>query len=116
MTDDLVFDRIRREIDGGDVVLFMKGTAIYPQCGFSSFVVQALNQMGVQFKTVDVLTDPEIRDGIKQFSNWPTIPQLYIKGEFVGGCDIVRDMYESGELTGLMSERGVEVSAPQPAA
>ena len=111
MTEDVVFDRIRREIDDGDVVLFMKGTPVYPLCGFSSFVVQVLNQMGIQYKTVDVLTDPEIRDGVKRFSNWPTIPQLYVKGEFVGGCDIVRDMYESGELTDLLAKNGVEVSA-----
>ncbi len=111
MTEDVVIDRIRREIDDGDVVLFMKGTPVYPLCGFSSFVVQALNQMGIQYKTVDVLTDPEIRDGVKRFSNWPTIPQLYVKGEFVGGCDIVRDMYENGELTDLLAKSGVEVSA-----
>ena len=115
MTEDLVFERIRREIDGGDVVLFMKGTPVYPMCGFSSFVVQTLNRVGVEYKSVDVLTDPEVRDGIKRFSDWPTIPQLYVKGEFVGGCDIIRDMFESGELTTLLSERGVEMSADQPA-
>jgi len=103
-----VTDRIRSEIDGSDVVLFMKGSPVMPQCGFSAMVVQVLSHLGVKFKGVDVLQDPEIRQGIKEFSNWPTIPQLYVKGEFVGGCDIIREMFESGELSELLQTRGVE--------
>ena len=108
MSDNPVFERIRQEVGGTPVVLFMKGTPVFPQCGFSATVVQVLTHIGVKFKGVDVLTDPAIREGIKQFSNWPTIPQLYVKGEFVGGCDIVREMYESGELQQLLTEKGVE--------
>ncbi len=100
--------RIQSEIDETPVVLFMKGTPVFPQCGFSSAVVQVLTHIGVPFKGVNVLEDGDIREGIKQFSNWPTIPQLYVKGEFVGGCDIIREMYESGELENLMAEKGVE--------
>ena len=91
-------NRIQSEIDETPVVLFMKGTPVFPQCGFSSAVVQVLTHMGVPFKGVNVLEDGDIREGIKQFSNWPTIPQLYVNGEFVGGSDIVTEMYESGEL------------------
>ena len=109
MSDNPVFDRIKQEVDSTPVVLFMKGTPVFPQCGFSAAVVQALTLMGVKFKGVDVLQDSEIRDGIKQFANWPTIPQLYVKGEFVGGCDIVREMYETGELEQFLQEKGVEV-------
>jgi monothiol glutaredoxin len=109
--DNVVFDRIREEISDNDVVLFMKGTPVFPQCGFSSVVTQVLTVMGVKFKGINVLEDPGIREGIKQFSNWPTIPQLYVKGEFVGGCDIVREMYESGELTQLMADKGVQTQA-----
>ena len=87
----------------------MKGTPVFPQCGFSSTVVQVLTHLGVKFKGIDVLTDPSIREGIKQFSNWPTIPQLYVKGEFLGGCDIVREMYQSGELQELLSTNGIDV-------
>jgi len=104
---DPVQERIEREIDEHDVVLFMKGTPIFPQCGFSSGVVQVLSHLGVKFKGVDILTDPSLRQGIKEFSNWPTVPQLYVKGEFVGGCDIVREMYQSGELQQLLAERGI---------
>ena len=100
--------QIQGEIEGTDVVLFMKGTPMFPQCGFSAAVAQALTLMGVKYKGVDVLSDPEIRQGIKEFSNWPTIPQLYVKGEFVGGCDIVREMYESGELKKLFDDKGVQ--------
>jgi len=89
----------------------MKGTPLFPQCGFSSTVVQILSHLGVQFKGVDVLADEEIRHGIKDFSNWPTIPQLYVKGEFVGGCDIVREMFEEGELRDYLSEKGVALEA-----
>lgn len=109
MSDNPVFKRIQQEVDSSDVVLFMKGSPIFPQCGFSSAVVQALTLMGVKFKGVDVLQDSEIRDGIKEFTNWPTIPQLYVKGEFVGGCDIVREMYESGELSQYFLDNGVEI-------
>ena len=111
MTDNPVFERIRQEISGTDVVLFMKGTPVFPQCGFSAAVVQILSHMGVKFKGVDVLTDPSVRQGIKEFSNWPTIPQLYVKGEFVGGCDIIREMFETGELKQLLEEKGVPVRA-----
>ena len=104
-----VENRIRALIDGNDVVLFMKGTPVFPQCGFSATVVQMLSLLGVRFKGFDVLEDPEVRQGIKQLSDWPTIPQLYVKGEFVGGCDIVREMYETGELSELLSTKGVGV-------
>ena len=107
MAENQVFERIRGEIDANDVVLFMKGTPMFPQCGFSAAVVHVLNEMGVAFKGIDVLTDPPIRQGVKDFSNWPTVPQLYVKGEFVGGCDIVREMAQSGELAQLFSEQGV---------
>ena len=100
-------DRIRSDIAGSDVVLFMKGTPVFPQCGFSAAVVEILSELGVKFKGVNVLADPEIRQGIKEFSNWPTIPQLYVKGEFVGGCDIIREMFEADELAPFFAERGV---------
>jgi monothiol glutaredoxin len=100
-------DRIAADIGQNDVVLFMKGTPVFPQCGFSAAVVQVLSQLGVKFKGIDVLQDAEIRNGIKEFSNWPTIPQLYVKGEFVGGCDIVREMYETGELQSYLAEKGI---------
>ena len=108
MNENPVFIRIRQEITDNPVVLFMKGTPMFPQCGFSAAVVQALTNMGVKFKGIDVLTDPGLREGIKQFANWPTIPQLYVGGEFVGGCDIVREMYASGELQQLFEQKGVE--------
>ena len=110
-TDAVVSDRIKQDIADNSVVLFMKGTPVFPQCGFSARVVQILTQLGVKFKGVDVLADPAIRQGIKDFSNWPTIPQLYVKGEFVGGCDIVREMFESGELKQLFEEKGVALRA-----
>ncbi len=105
--DNLVADRIRQEIQGNDVVLFMKGSPVFPQCGFSAAVVQVLSHLSVKFKGVDVLQGAGLRQGLKEFSNWPTIPQLYVKGEFVGGCDIVREMAESGELETLLGEKGV---------
>jgi len=108
MSDNPAFDRIQNEIDSNSVVLFMKGNPMFPQCGFSAAVVQALTMMEVKFKGVDVLADDEIRQGIKDFSSWPTIPQLYLKGEFVGGCDIVREMHESGELQKLFDDKGIE--------
>ncbi len=107
MTTATATDRIRDTIAGNDVVLFMKGTKMMPQCGFSSRVAGVLNYMGVAFADVNVLADPEIRQGIKDFSDWPTIPQLYVKGEFVGGCDIVTEMTLSGELDALFEARGV---------
>jgi monothiol glutaredoxin len=105
--DNSVHERIRQDVAENPVVLFMKGTPVFPQCGFSAAVVQILSHLGVKFKGIDVLADPEIRQGIKEFSNWPTIPQLYVKGEFVGGCDIVREMFQSGELQQLFEEKGV---------
>jgi monothiol glutaredoxin len=108
MTDNPAFDQIKQEIEDNSVVLFMKGTPMFPQCGFSAAVVHALTQMGVKFKGVDVLTEPTLREGVKAFADWPTIPQLYVKGEFVGGCDIVREMYESGELQKFLQEKDVE--------
>ena len=96
--DTTVQQRISQEVADNPVVLYMKGTPVFPQCGFSAAVVQMLSHLGVKFKGIDVLTDPGIRQGIKEFSNWPTIPQLYVKGEFIGGCDIIREMYETGEL------------------
>ncbi len=99
--------RIKAEIDGSDIVLFLKGTPEAPQCGFSMQVVQILNHVGAPYKAINVLADNEIREGIKAFSNWPTIPQLYIKGEFIGGCDITREMYQSGELAALLDKEGV---------
>ena len=100
-------DLIASEVNSNDVLLFMKGTPVFPQCGFSAAVVRVLSQLGVKFKAIDVLQDPEIRNGIKEFSNWPTIPQLYVKGEFVGGCDIVREMYETGELQTYLADKGI---------
>ncbi|TWS97555.1 Grx4 family monothiol glutaredoxin [Reyranella sp. CPCC 100927] len=105
-----VATRIRDEVTQNDVVLFMKGTPVFPQCGFSAATVEVLDHMGVQFKGINVLVDPEIRDGIKAYSEWPTIPQLYVKGEFIGGCDIVREMYSTGELHQLFKEKGVALS------
>ncbi len=107
---DPVQEHIEREIGGHDVVLFMKGTPVFPQCGFSSLVVQLLSHLGVEFKGIDVLGDPALRQGIKAFSDWPTVPQLYVKGEFVGGCDIVREMFETGELAQLLATRGVKTA------
>lgn len=109
MSEVTVQDRIDQDVKSNDVVLFMKGTPVFPQCGFSAAVVQVLSHLGVRFKGVNVLEDPEIRQGIKEYSNWPTIPQLYVKGEFVGGCDIVREMYETGELNSYLASKGVEV-------
>jgi monothiol glutaredoxin len=106
-----VQERIRQEITGSPVVLYMKGSPVFPQCGFSAAVVQILSHLGVKFKGIDVLADPQIRQGIKEFSSWPTIPQLYVKGEFVGGCDIIREMFEAGELQQLFEENGIPVRA-----
>jgi monothiol glutaredoxin len=107
MITNPVFERIKQDISDNPIVLYMKGTPVFPQCGFSAAVVQMLTNLGVRFKGIDVLTDPSLRQGIKEFSQWPTIPQLYVKGEFVGGCDIVREMYEAGELEQFLVEQGV---------
>ena len=105
------FERIEQDIKNNDIVLYMKGNKLLPQCGFSSVVVQVLERLGVEnYKDINVLDDQEIREGIKQYTNWPTIPQLYIKGEFVGGCDIVREMYQSGELEQLLKDKGVKAA------
>lgn len=109
--DDTVQQRISQNVADHPVVLFMKGTPVFPQCGFSAAVVQILSHLGVKFKGIDVLADAEIRQGIKEFSNWPTIPQLYVKGEFVGGCDIIREMFETGELQQLFEQKGVAARA-----
>ncbi len=100
---------IDNEVKANDVVLFMKGTPQFPMCGFSGQVVQILDHLGVSYKGLNVLDNDELRNGIKAFSNWPTIPQLYVKGEFVGGCDIVREMFQAGELQGLLKEKGLAV-------
>jgi monothiol glutaredoxin len=102
-------DFIANEVKTNDVVLFMKGTPEFPQCGFSGQVVQILDYVGVDYKAVNVLADADIRQGIKDYSNWPTIPQLYVKGEFVGGCDIVREMFQSGELQSQLQEQGISI-------
>ncbi len=102
-----VHERIQSEITTNPVMLYMKGNAMFPQCGFSARVVQILTHLGVPFQTANVLEDPALREGVKEYSQWPTVPQLYVKGEFVGGCDIVTEMYQSGELETLLSEKGV---------
>ena len=104
-------ERIKTDVTTNDVVLYMKGTPAFPQCGFSAAATQILTMLGVTFKAVDVLTDPGVRQGIKEFSNWPTIPQLYVKGEFVGGSDIMREMAQSGELQQLLTDKGVPTKA-----
>ena len=109
--DNPIFVEIQNHIDGSEVMLFMKGTPLFPQCGFSARVVQILKHAGVPFASVNVLETPEIREGIKEFSNWPTIPQLYVKGEFIGGCDIVTEMFQSGELQALLSQKGIQQNA-----
>ena len=107
--DQNIQEYIKKEISDTEVILFMKGTPVFPQCGFSAAVIQVLSNLQEKFSSVNVLEDPDIRDGIKQYSDWPTIPQLYVKGEFVGGCDIIREMYETGELLELFNSRGIEV-------
>src|ERR671914_1751046 len=110
-----VHDWIAKTIAANDVVLFMKGTQKFPQCGFSAQVTQILGHLGVDFKDINVLEDMAVREGVKSFTNWPTIPQLYVKGEFVGGCDIVREMFQHGELQSLMKEKGLPVKDSAPA-
>ena len=104
---DHISQNIENEIKSNDVVLFMKGTPVFPMCGFSAATVEVLNKIGVKFESVNVLDSDEIREGIKKFSNWPTIPQLYVKEEFIGGCDIVKEMYESGELKKIFDDNGI---------
>ena len=111
MSDSPAAARIKQDITDNRVMLFMKGNALFPQCGFSARVVQILTHLGVPFQTANVLEDPALRDGVKEFSSWPTVPQLYVKGEFVGGCDIVTEMYLSGELETLLTDKGIAVSA-----
>jgi len=108
-------DTIKSEITSNDVVLFMKGTHQFPMCGFSGQVVQILDYIGVTFKDINVLEDADLRQGIKDYANWPTIPQLYVKGEFIGGCDIVREMFQSGELVTHLNEHGIEAKMPTKA-
>ncbi|MBV6632418.1 MAG: Grx4 family monothiol glutaredoxin [Alphaproteobacteria bacterium] len=107
-----VQEQIKREVTDNDVVLFMKGTPTFPQCGFSATVVQVMNHLGLDYHAINVLEDPGVREGIKEFSDWPTIPQLYVKGEFVGGCDIVREMFETGELMEMFNTHGINVQVP----
>ncbi|MGY6661613.1 MAG: Grx4 family monothiol glutaredoxin [Glycocaulis sp.] len=110
MTDTATLESIRNTVEGHDVVLFMKGTPLFPQCGFSSLVSRVLQHMGVEYHSVNVLEDMEVREGIKVYSDWPTIPQLYVKGEFIGGCDIVKEMFETGELKAFFDEKGIEAA------
>ena len=111
MMDENTRQRIQTEVDTNDVLLFMKGTPVFPQCGFSAAVIQVLSDLQVKFSSVNVLEDMDIREGIKHYSDWPTIPQLYVKGEFVGGCDIIREMFETGELSAFLAEKGIELSS-----
>ena len=108
--NDHVSQNIENEINSNDVMLFMKGTPVFPQCGFSARVVDILTKVGVKFATTNVLESDEMREGIKKYSNWPTIPQLYIKKEFIGGCDIITEMFESGELLELLNTNGIDVN------
>jgi monothiol glutaredoxin len=111
MSQQAVQDWIRKAVADNDIVLFMKGTQSFPQCGFSAQVAQILGYLGVSYKDINVLDSMEVREGIKTFSNWPTIPQLYVKGEFVGGCDIIREMFQAGELQQLLDEKGIAHNA-----
>ncbi len=106
-----ILEAIDHKVKNTDVVLFMKGTQAFPQCGFSATVVAVLQKVGVQFDDVNVLEDPELRQGIKDYTQWPTIPQLYVKGEFVGGCDIIREMYEAGELQQLLKDQNIPLES-----
>ena len=111
MSDNPILAEIQKNVDENPVMLFMKGTPQFPQCGFSAAVVQILDYLGVDYGAANVLASEALRQGIKEFSDWPTIPQLYIKGEFVGGCDIIREMFEKGELRAFLEEKGVPVAA-----
>lgn len=106
-----VHDAIKKTVGENDVVLYMKGTPVFPQCGFSSTVVQIFDYLGVDYESVNVLENPDVRQGIKEFNNWPTIPQVFVKGEFMGGCDIMKEMFETGELKTLLAEKQVSMSA-----
>ncbi len=108
---DTAEQRIKTTVNKNDIVLYMKGTATFPQCGFSSTVIQIFDYLGAEYTTVNVLEDPDIRQGIKDFNNWPTIPQVFVKGEFVGGCDIMREMFETGELKTLLVDKGIATTA-----
>ena len=108
--NDHVSQNIENEINSNEVMLFMKGTPVFPQCGFSARVVDILTKVGVKFATVNVLESDEMREGIKKYSNWPTIPQLYVKKEFIGGCDIITEMFESGELLELLNTNGIDIN------
>ena len=110
-----IHDTIKNAVEQNDVMLFMKGTPQFPQCGFSSQVVQILSYLDVPFQSMNVLESDEMRNGIKEFSSWPTIPQLYVKGEFMGGCDIVREMFQSGELSAHLAENGIKAKQPSGA-
>ena len=107
MMQSLIFEKIRREVNSHDVVLYMKGTAVFPQCGFSAAMVQILSSLGVSFKEINVLADKDLHRALKAYADWPMTPQLYIKGEFVGGCDVIRDMYEQGELQDMLIDKGI---------
>ena len=107
--DTSILSRIQSDVESNQVMLYMKGTPVFPQCGFSAAVVAVLNNVGVEYHSVNVLEDPGVREGIKEYTNWPTIPQLYVNGEFVGGCDIIREMYETGELTEMFQTHGINV-------
>lgn len=112
---DKVFEIIKNQIEQNDIVLYMKGTATFPQCGFSSKIANILNKLEVKYLDINVLEDANIREGIKKFTNWPTLPQLYIKGEFIGGCDIVRELFVSGELQEILAAKSVNFTALQQA-
>lgn len=111
MSDNPAHAQIAKTVGENDVVLFMKGTPTFPQCGFSSTVVQVFDYLGVDYASVNVLEDPAVRQGIKEVNNWPTIPQVFVKGEFIGGCDIVREMFESGEMRAMLANKGIEMAA-----
>ena len=104
-------ERIKKTVTDNDIVLYMKGTPTFPQCGFSSTVVQIFDYLGAEYASVNVLEDPAIRQGIKDYNNWPTVPQIFVKGEFVGGCDIMREMFETGELKTLLTDKGIALSS-----
>ena len=104
-------ERIKKTVTDNDIVLYMKGTPTFPQCGFSSTVVQIFDYLGAEYASVNVLEDPAIRQGVKDYNNWPTVPQIFVKGEFVGGCDIMREMFETGELKTLLSDKGIALSS-----
>jgi monothiol glutaredoxin len=112
MSEEQIIGQIRDAVSNNDVMLFMKGSPSFPQCGFSAAVIQILDYLGVEYSSADVLKDDDLRQGIKSYSDWPTIPQLYVKGEFVGGCDIIREMFQSGELQTHLASKGVKTTAP----